>query len=171
MKHARVLAIAIAVLVIVGGIAAYFLLYQGEIAVRVQDAPGAWAHVYVTFSGVAIHESGKDNASWVDVSSTKQTVDLATLTSVSQLLGSVRLNPGHFEQIRLSVVNITGILSGTTQSVVIAVPPDNATFKIAGQFTVSSGATTTITVDMPIDQIIHMSASGWVFDPAGARIA
>src|SRR5574340_1211338 len=139
MKNARLWAIAIAALVVVAGIAAYFLMYQGSVAVYVKDAPGTWAHVYVTFSAVAIHESGKDNATWTTVSSTKETVDLAALTNVSQLLGSVRLNPGHYEQIRLSVVNVTGVLTGTTLSVTITVPPDNATLKIAGQFSVASG--------------------------------
>jgi len=78
MKHARLLAVAIAALVVVGGVAAYFLLYEGAVAVYVKDAPGTWEHVWVTFSGVSIHASGQ-NASW-NVTSTKQTVDLAALT-------------------------------------------------------------------------------------------
>ena len=60
--HAVVWAIAVALIAVVGGIAAYSLAYEGNVAVYVKDAPGAWAHVYVTFSDVAIHESGKDNA-------------------------------------------------------------------------------------------------------------
>ncbi len=158
-------AIAIAALVVAGGAAAYFLLYEGSVAVYVKDAPGAWDHVYVTFSGVAIHESGKDNASWTTVSSSKTTVDLAALTSVSQLLGSVRLTPGHYEQIRLSVVNVTGVLKGTTATVDVTVPPDNATLKLPGQFTVSSGRTTTVTVDISLDASIHPLGTTWVFEP------
>jgi len=165
MKHARLLAVGIALLVVVAGVAAYFLLYQGTVAVYVKDAPGTWEHVYVTFSGVAIHESGKDNASWAPISSTKQTVDLAALTNVSQLLGTVRLNPGHYEQIRLSVVNVTGVLTGTTETVNITVPPDNATLKIVGQFTVASGQTTSVTVDIFLDRSIHLVGSTWVFSP------
>lgn len=168
MKHARLWAIAIAALVIVGGIAAYFLLYQGTVAVYVKDAPGAWDHVWVTFSGVAIHESGQDNATWKNVSSTTQTVDLAALTNVSQLLGKASLSPGHYEQIRLSVVNVTGVLNGTTQIVTISVPPDNATLKIVGQFTVSSGQTTSITVDIRLAQSLHDVNGTWVFTPVFA---
>jgi hypothetical protein len=171
MKHARLWAIAIAALVVVGGVAAYFLLYEGTLAVYVKDAPGAWDHVYVTFSGVAVHESGQDNATWKTVSSTNQTVDLAALTNVSQLLGSVRLNPGHYEQIRLTVTGVTGVLNGTTQSVTITVPPDNGTLKVAGQFIVASGQTTTVTVDIRLDQSIHLVGSTWVFDPVvGATV-
>lgn len=165
MKNARLLAIGIAVLVVLGGIAAYFLLYQGTVAVYVKDAPGTWAHVNVTFSGVAIHESGQDNASWKSISSATQTVDLATLTNVSQLLGKASLSPGHYEQIRLSVVKVTGVLVGTGQTVTITLPADNATLKIVGQFTVSSGKTTTITVDMRLDESLRDVNGTWVFTP------
>jgi hypothetical protein len=165
MKHAVLWAIAVALIAVVGGIAAYSLAYEGNVAVYVKDAPGAWAHVYVTFSAVAIHESGKDNATWNTVSSSKATVDLAALTNVSQLLGSVRLSPGHYEQIRLNVVNVTGVLAGTSVSVGITVPPDNATLKLAGQFTVASGATTTLTVDIHLDTSIHLVGAAWVFTP------
>ncbi len=164
MKHAYLWAIAIAAIVVVAGVAAYLFLYQGEVAVYVKDAPGSWDHVYVTFSGVDIHESGQGNASW-NLTSTQQTVDLAALTNVSQLLGSVRLNPGHYQQIRLSVVKVTGVLNGTTTPIDISLPPDNATLKIAGQFTVSSGQTTKITVDIRLDQSLHLVGGTWVFTP------
>jgi len=163
MKHARLLAVAIATLVVVGGVAAYFLLYEGAVAVYVKDAPGTWEHVWVTFSGVSIHASGQ-NASW-NVTSTKQTVDLAALTNVSQLLGKISLSPGHYEQIRLSVVNASGILTGSTQTVIITVPPDNATMKIAGQFTISSGQTTVITIDINLASSLHDVNGTWVFTP------
>ncbi len=171
MKSARLLALAVAALVVVGGVAAYVFLYQGAVAVYVKDAPGTWDHVYVTFSAVAIHESGKDNATWTTVSSTKQTVDLASLTSVSQLLGSVRLNPGHYEQIRLTVDSVTGVLNGTTTPVTLSVPPDNATLKVAGQFTVTSGQTTKVTVDIRLAPSIHLVGSTWMFTPVfGATV-
>lgn len=165
MKHAHLWAIAIAAIVVVGGVAAYVFLYQGEVAVYVKDAPGSWDHVYVTFSAVEIHESGQGNASWQTVSSAKETVDLAALTNVSQLLGSVRLSPGHYEQIRLAVDSVTGVLNGTTTSLAITVPPDNATLKVAGQFTVTSGQTTKITVDIRLDQSLHLVGGTWVFTP------
>lgn len=164
MKNARLWAIAIAAIVVVGGIAAYFLLYQGSIEVRVKDAVGPWEHVWVTFSGVSIHESGQGNASW-NVTSTKQTVDLATLTNVSALLGKISLNPGHYQQIRLSVVNVTGQQTGSSQILTIQVPPDNATLKVAGQFTIASGQTTVVTIDINLTASIHDVNGTWMFTP------
>ena len=165
MKNARLLALGIAVLVILGGVAAYLFLYEGAVAVYVKDAPGTWAHVYVTFSAVDIHESGKDNATWTNVVSTKTTVDLAALTNVTQLLGSVRLSPGHYEQIRLSVVNATGYLAGSNTELTITIPPDNASLKIVGQFTVNSGQTTKLTVDINLAASLHLVGTTWVFTP------
>ncbi len=168
MKHARLWAIAIAAIAVVGGIAAYYLLYEGNVAVYVRDAPGSWDHVWVTFSAVEIHESGQGNATWTSVSSTTQTVDIAALKTTSQLLGQTPLSPGHYEQIRLTVLKVTGVLNGTTQTVTITVPPDNATLKVAGQFTVSSGATTAVTIDINIPASIHDVNGTWEFLPVVA---
>ncbi|HEX9339802.1 MAG TPA: DUF4382 domain-containing protein [Thermoplasmata archaeon] len=167
-----VAALALVVVVVLGGIAAYYFLYEGAVAVSVKDAPmSTWSHVNVTFSGVQIHESGKDNASWVTVFSGSKTVDLAALTNVSELLGSTRLAPGHYEQIRISVVSATGVDAATGQSVTFMVPPDNATAKIAGQFTISSGQTTTVTVDFALSRCIRQVNGTWEFDPVLGQIA
>lgn len=166
MKNARIWAIALAVLVIVGGIAAYFLLYEGTVEVRVTDAVGPWEHVWVTFSAVEIHESGQNNATWKTVSSATQTVDIASLTGgVSQLLGKASLSPGHYEQIRLTVVNVTAQQNGSTQILTVTVPPDNSTLKVAGQFTISSGQTTTVTIDIKLASSLHDVNGTWEFTP------
>ncbi|HYM39326.1 MAG TPA: DUF4382 domain-containing protein [Thermoplasmata archaeon] len=164
MKTFGLWAIAIAALVVVGGVAGYVFLYQGDVAVSVKDAPtlGSWSHVYVTFSAVDIHESGKDNATWSEPFSGKATVDLATLTNVSQLLGSAHLSPGHYEQVRLTVTNVTGVFAGVTVYLTVV----NGTAKIAEQFDVVSGKTTAITVDVDLTQSIHGKlAAGFTFTP------
>lgn len=166
MKNLHLWALAIAVLVIVGGVAAYFLVYQGTLEVNVTDATGPWAHVWVTFSAVAIHESGQDNATWKTVSTATQTVDLASLThGVTQLLGKASLTPGHYEQIRLTVVNATAQQNGSTQILTVTVPPDNATLKVPGQFTITSGQTTAVTIDIHLDASLHESNGTWMFTP------
>ncbi len=164
MKKAALWALAIAVLVVAGGVAAYFFVYDGAVAVYVKDAPtiGSWSHVYVTFTAVDIHESGKDNATWSTPFSGKATVDLVTLTNVSQLLGSSRLSPGHYEQIRLTVTNVTGVFAGTTVYLTVV----NGTAKIVEEFDVASGKTTTITVDVNLSSCIHGSLmTGFDFTP------
>ncbi len=166
MPNARLWAIAIAAIVVVGGIAAYFLLsQQGTVAVYVKDAPGSWQHVWVTFSNVQIHESGQNNTTWKTVSTATTTVDLTALTNVSQLLGKATLSPGHYEQIRLSVVNASGVQTGSSQTVTITVPPDNGTLKVAGQFTIAAGQTTTVTIDINLSASLHDVNGTWEFTP------
>lgn len=170
MANAKLWAVALAAVVVVGGAAAYLFLYEGNVAVSVKDAPvlGSWDHVYVTFSAVDIHESGKGNATWDPVFSGEAKVDLEALTNVSQLLGSQRLSPGHYEQIRLTVTNVTGVLAGVTVYLHVV----NGAAKIVQQFDVSSGKTTAITLDIDLSQSIHGEmSSGFFFTPVfGATV-
>jgi hypothetical protein len=168
MMKAKLWAVALVAVVIAGGAAAYVFVYEGNVAVYVRDAPGAWDHVYVTFSAVDIHESGKANASWSQVFSGKATLDLVALRNLSQLLGGARLAPGHFEQIRITVTDARGVIAGASVTIGVV----NGTLKIVQQFVVSSGKTTAITLDVNLDSSIHGNATGWVFTPViGATVS
>ncbi len=162
MKRALT-ALAVAALLVVGGIAAYVLLYEGSVAVSVKDASGAWSHVDVTFSSVDIHRSGMDAATWDHLSLGTRTVDLAVLTNVSQLLGTARLTPGHYEQMRINVSSATGVDS-TGHSWTLNVTHGEA--KIVEQFDVRSGTQTNILVDIDLSRcIIGSAATGYSFTP------
>ncbi len=163
MKHARLWAIGIGALVILGGVAGYLFLYEGSVAVSVKDASGPWSHVYVTFSAVDIHRSGMDAATWDHLSLGTRTVDLAVLTNVSQLLGTVRLTPGHYEQIRINVTSATATdLSGKSWTLSVT----NGEAKIVEQFDVRSGAQTNILIDINLSRcIIGTQGTGYSFTP------
>jgi hypothetical protein len=161
MMKAKLWALALVGVVIAGGAAAYVFVYEGNVAVYVRDAPGAWDHVYVTFSAVDIHESGKANASWSQVFSGKATLDLVALRNLSQLLVGTRLAPGHFEQIRITVTDARGVIAGASVTISVV----NGTLKIVQQFVVSSGKTTAITLDVNLNSSIHGNSTGWVFTP------
>jgi Domain of unknown function (DUF4382) len=159
MKHAALWALGIAAVAVLGGFGTYYFLYEGSVAVSVKDAPtGSLAHVNVTFSSVAIHRSGKDNATWDTVSVGTRTVDLLTLTNVSMLLGNARLAPGHYEQIRLDVTSATATdLSGHPWTVNVT----DGQLKVVQQFDVMSGKTTNIVVDIHID----WTGTGYILTP------
>lgn len=146
MKHAAFWALGIAAVAVLGGIGSYLYLYEGSVAVSVKDAPsGSLAHVNVTFSSVAIHRSGQGNATWDTVSVGTRTIDLLTLKSVSVLLGSARLSPGHYEQIRIDVASATATdITGHVWTVNVT----DGQLKIVQQFDVMSGKQTNIVVDI-----------------------
>ncbi len=169
IRNPRLWALGLAAMMVVGGGAAAFLfLYEGSLAVYVRDAPGGWAHVYVAFSAVSIHESGKGNASWVALSIAAGTVDLASLTNVSAFLASTRLAPGHFEQLRIDVSSASGVTS-TGQTVAFTVPSGD--LKTDEQFEIVSGKTTTLTLDVDLGHSIVKTSTGWIFTPVIGSVA
>ncbi len=169
MRNPRLWALGLAAMMVVGGGAAAFLfLYEGSLAFYVKDAPGGWQHVYVTFSAVSIHESGKGNASWMGLNIAGGTVDMASLQSVSAFLASARLAPGHFEQLRIDVSSASGVTS-TGQTVAFTVPSGD--LKTDEQFEIVSGKTTTLTLDVDLSRSIVKTSTGWIFTPVIGSIA
>jgi hypothetical protein len=143
-------------------------MYEGRIDVAVQDVSGSWAHVYVTFTQVWIHEAGKsEDVGWHNLTVAQSSIDLASLVNVSELLANARVGPGKYTEIRLVVIAATGqMLDGT--NVVFSVPSGDV--KAVTPFEVRSGATTTLTVDINLARSIVMNGSGWTFTPVFGQI-
>src|SRR5947209_17347644 len=116
------LALVLAAAVAIAGVASYVYMYEGSLDVAVQDDSGAWAHVWVTFTQVWVHEAGKaEDVGCHTLTVTQTSIDLASLVNVSELLASARVGPGKYTEIRLVVIAATGeMLAGTT--VVFSVP-------------------------------------------------
>ncbi len=148
---------------LLGGAAGYFYVYEGGLNVYVRDATGPWAHVYVTFSDVQVHEIGKANGSgWDPIRIQTRTVDLASLTSVSDLLAIDRLNPGKYTDIRIVVASASGELS-TGQAVNLTVPSGD--LKINHPFEISSAKTTSLTVEIDLSRSIGQNGTAYIFTP------
>jgi len=170
MRRALI-AIALAAVVAIAGVAAYVYLYEGSLNVRVWDDSGAWADVWVTFTQVWVHEAGKsDDVGWHNLTVARSSIDLASLVNVSlsELLASARIGPGKYTEIRLVVIAATGkMLDGTT--VVFSVPSGDV--KAVTPFEIRSGATTTLTVDIDLAKSIVANGSGWTFTPVLGQIS
>ncbi len=163
MAHAKLWALGIAALVVIGGVAAYLFLYEGQVVVRVMDATGDWEHVDVQFSAVYIHEANAAADSWTRLPITAGTIDLASLTNVSEVLSSARLGPGHYTQIRINVTSATGTMLGGA-TVDFTVP--SGELKTTQEFNVTSGKTTTLTVDIDLTRsIVELGNGTWIFTP------
>lgn len=146
-----------------GGAAGYFYAYEGGLNVYIRDATGPWAHVYVTFSEVRVHEAGKGNDSgWDPIRLQKTTVDLASLTSVSDLLAIDRLRPGKYTDIRIVVASASGQLSmGETVNITVS----SGELKINHPFEISSARTTSLTVEIDLSRSIGQNGTAYVFTP------
>lgn len=151
---------------LLGGL--YFLgfLGGGSVQVMVHDAPcSGCAHVWVTFSAVSVHEADVKGSGWTDLKVAGSTFDLEALngSSIAKVLGLDSLAAGHYEQIRVSVTNVTiGLTSGVQVRAVVEGP--SADFN--GQFDVVTGGTTTLNIDIDLAASIHLTPA-----PAGPGTA
>jgi uncharacterized protein DUF4382 len=162
MKHAVLWALGVALVAGLSGVAGYLFLYEGSVAVYVKDAPGVWSHVNVTFSMVEIHRSGMGNATWESLTLGTRTVDLVALTNLTALIGSGRLGPGHYEQIRIMVISASAVdITGKTWTVNVT----NGDLKIVQQFDLRSNAQTNIVLDIDLTASIRWTGSAYVFTP------
>ena len=167
MRRALI-ALALAAAVAIAGVAAYVYMYESSLNVAVTDDSGPWAHVWVTFTQVWVHEAGKsEDVGWHNLTVAQSSIDLASLVNVSELLASARVGPGKYTEIRLVVIAATGkMLDGTT--VVFSVPSGDV--KAVTPFEVRSGTTTPLTVDINLARSIVANGSGRTFTPVLGQI-
>ncbi len=123
-------AVGVLVLLLVGGIAGYYAYTNyllGKVVLNITDPPGSPAtqsyssnisHIYLTYTSVEIHTAAVDNTSnvaWHRIVGA-QTIDLLTVLNVQQTLGSIRLSPGKYDQIRMFTNTTTVTINGTNYS-------------------------------------------------------
>lgn len=163
-------------LIVVSSVAMGTFLYlgarpsgTGSLAVAVHDAPCSdCSHVWVTFTSVAVHESNSSGSGWTTLNVTGTTIDLAALngTAMAKVIGVLSLPAGHYEQIRLSVTKVLVDFVGGT-SATAQIP--NSTVDVNGAFSLASGSTTTVSIDIDLASSLHLSGgvggAGVVFTP------
>lgn len=160
------LAVAIALVVVVGGAGAYLLWPEpetGTVSIYVKDLPDDWTHVNVTFSEVKIHQADAGNDSgWHTLDLEEQTVDLAVLTNMSELLASGNVSVGKYTQIRIVVIAVTGTMEDGT---IVNFTVPSGELKTTHPFNVTSGHTETLTLDFDLAHSIVQKDTGWIFKP------
>lgn len=166
------MAVAITLVVVVGGAGAYLMWPEpetGTVSIYVKDLPDDWTHVNVTFSEVRIHQADAGNDSgWHTLDLEQQTVDLAVLTNMSELLASGNVSVGKYTQIRIVVVAVTGTMEDGT--IVNFTVPSGA-LKTTHPFNVTADHTETLTLDFDLAHSIVQKDTGWIFKPVLGSIS
>jgi hypothetical protein len=162
-----VLVIGVAVIVALAALGAYLIVNNsskmGTVSIYVKDLPDEWSHVNVTFSEVKIHEASAGNESgWHTLKLQNQTIDLASLVNVSELLASGNVSVGKYTQIRLVVISVTGVMTNGTH-VNFTVP--SGELKTTHPFNVTEDQTQSFVLDIDLSQSIVHNSSGWTFTP------
>lgn len=162
-----ILAIAIALIAVSGGLGIYLAASKptgtASVSIYVKDLPNDWTHVNITFSEVRIHKASAGNESgWKTLSIKSQTVDLASLTNMSQLLAAGNVSPGKYTQIRLVIVSVHGTMENGT---VVNFKVPSGELRTTHPFNVTAGHNETLTLDFNLAHSITHDASGWKFKP------
>jgi len=154
--------VSLAVAVVAG--AMYYLPKTsgtGQLVTEVHDAPcTGCSHVWVTFSSVAVHASNASGGGWTSINVTGSTVDLLALngSALAKVIGVTTLKAGQYQQVRLSVTNVSVMLGNGT--VIDAFVPNAASADVNGGFSVASGGTTTISIDVDLASSLHVVTTG-----------
>jgi len=142
------IAVAVLIMVVVVGVVAALLLSSpgGSLVIGVKDAPstGAVTHVYLTITDLTLQGSGNSSTSY-KVNAT--TFDLLKLTNVTKMLGKNSVPAGNYTMVRFSVTKAIATVSGS--NVTLTVPSGEV--KVPVHFTVKSGKTTTVVLDIVAD--------------------
>ena len=155
------------ILLAVGGTAYYVFGSGGSLNIQLKDPmPPGWTALYINISSVSIHNATAGGGSYSTSFSTPVSVNLANATSKSVFLASLKLPSGHYQMIRLTIKGAYGTYDHTTYKLTLV----NSTVDVAGQFTISAGSTTTVTLDFNSAQAVHGNpASGFTMTPVVAE--
>lgn len=139
----------------VGIVSAAFLNAEnGSLVIGVKDAPstGDVSHIYITITDMTLQGNGNSSTAY-KVNST--TFDLLHLQNVTKFLGKNSVQAGNYTMVRFGVTEAVATIGGT--NVTLTVPSGEV--KVPMHFTVASGKTTTIVLDITAD-MTAISTSG-----------
>lgn len=143
------------------------------------DTPFADAQaVLVTFSSVSAHRSGGDFSPVPFAGgAASRTCDLKRLVGAQDVLGTGPLPEGHYTELRLDVsggsVYFDGATSGAACGATIAAPAGRTAALVVPsgevilnrEFDLTTGSTTTITLDFDGDQSIVLAGAQYIMTP------
>lgn len=145
----KVVAIAAAVAVVVAGALAVILMMSptGNLVIGVKDAPSTSAvtHIYLTITDFTLQGGAGNVSTTFRVNAT--TFDLLALQNVTKMLGTHSVPAGNYTMVRFDVTAATATVSET--NVTLTVP--SGQIKVPMHFTVASGKSTTIVLDITAD--------------------
>lgn len=147
---------------------------NGELAVEMQgsstsptvdaNATANVSAVWVTYTSVSVHESNGSGGGWATINSTGGTMNLWALKGpiIAEQIGLQSLPAGHYEQVRIALSNVSVTLANGTN--LTAFVPAASTADFDGAFNITSGMTTTISVEIDLGSCLHIEST-----PLGLR--
>src|SRR6059036_988285 len=163
MRPRTVFAMAVAGLLLIGGIAFLGSVSSGTLYVYVRDAPAEWRQLNVVFSDIQVHRANAGNESgWIHLPLSSPTIDFVALANLTRLLALDRAPAGEYTQLRLVVNSVDGVLNdGTPVTFVVR----SGELKTTTPFDVPGSGSVRITLDFDLASSIHSAGGKWIFRP------
>lgn len=133
---------------------------QGQLQVKLTDAPAEYKEIVITVSKVTAHS---EKAGWVTLSSEKKTFDLLKLKDTTTELGWVNLPAGKVTQIRLHLDPQAEphLILNDGQKAALKVPSGTQSgIKIKGPFDIPECERLTVTLDFDGEKSIFVHGTG-----------
>lgn len=177
MKWLAVIAIAVAAVVVMGGVAWYVLTASHPpgpspsiLNVSLHDLSSngvsPFSSVIVNVSAVEVHQAGATNdTGWLSLALQTRSFDLVKLTSnVSALLGSGSIPPGNYTQVRVSVSSINATYASNLTKVGVYLYVD--VLLTTHPFRVNSSDVVSYAIDLDlVRSFVAMPWGAWYFLP------
>lgn len=141
---------------------------SGELKIYLVDSPGEFDEVNIVVKSVAVHKSNTDTVTgWSIVNNTPATYDLLKLRNgASAILGSAKLTPGHYTQLRLMIDSGSNIVvNGVKYNLVIPSGMESG-LKLTHAFWIESDKLYELTLDFDADKSIKkLGNNTWKLQP------
>lgn len=184
---AKSIVAVILIILIIGGIAGY-LFYtryvQGTVTLNITDPPQAppgnshqydpsIMHIFVTFSTIQIHRGGLGNPgndTWATIVGSPRTIDMISVVTSTQVLGTTRLSTGTYDQLRFPVASALVTFS-KIGNVTYAVPSDSLRVSIdGGGFESSPGSNVGLLLTISFNDNEILAMNGHLTPRATAQV-
>jgi hypothetical protein len=184
---AKSTAAVILVILVIGAISGYFFYtryVQGTVVLSITDPPivqpgshqqydPSILHIYLTFATMDVHQGGYGNSSstgWYAIVGSPKTVDMLSILTTAEALGSARLSTGTYDQLRFPVSDAVVTFSNLG-NVTYSIPSDSLKVSITGGgFQSSPGSTVNLRLTMSLNSNEILAMNGHLTPHATAQI-
>jgi hypothetical protein len=167
--------VVVVVLAVAAGVLYYegYFTGQGTVKVDLYDAPCSCSQVYMTVASAAVFRSNgtsPGDGSWTTISSSAETWDALALngTTHEALVASHSVAPSSYSAVWITFHNVTVV---TLAGVSIVAVLTNPTVQISGPFSVSTGGTTVVTLELNLANSISVVGGSATFAASISIIA
>src|SRR3989449_4175300 len=179
---------AIILMILIFGEFSVFFFYkryvQGRFVLSISDPPLAQLgsgrqydpsilHIYLTFARMEIHQGGlgnPSNSSWYTIVGSQKTVDMISVLTVPETLGSARLATGTYDELRFPV-SAAVVTFSNIGNVTYTIPSGSLKVSVTGGgFQSSPGATVNLRLALSFDDNEIIAMNGRLTPHATAQI-